>query len=233
METDDSTITEPVPGLFFSPGFYMAFWQNAVIGKFDMNTILTHQKFKPYRELWIGAIVAASQSSASDFQHFVAIPDDEPPDVEVARLVPVTVNGKDGNSLERLPIEITRCDFYSGETLLGQIAKKNKPAWAGMKLAVYAYGDEGTEPPDVQAIMKELHGQKVYLSDILVIRHIAHENLYEVSRLYPKPGQSHFSATDEKAFFMHPEVFKKSRRGLSTEWEHLGSLRLMPPDIES
>lgn len=228
---DNNTITQPVPGIYFSPGFYMAFWENAVIGKFDPKTIISHVKFKPYRELWVGAIIAASQSAASDFKHYVAIPDDEPPDVEVARLVPVVVNGKNGNNLERLPIEITRCDFFSGETLIGQITKKNKPAWAGMKLAVYAYGDEELGPPQLQTVLDELLKTRVYLADILIVRYIAQAKTYEVTRVYPKPGQSYFDANDSKAFFRDPEVFRKNRRGLSTEWEHLGSLTLMPPTI--
>lgn len=209
----------------------MAFWKEAVIGQFDTKTIISHPKFKLYRELWVGSIVAASQSVASDFKHYVSMPDDEPPDVEISRLVPVEVNGKQGNNLERLPIEITRCDFFSGETLLGQIAKKNKPAWAGLKLAVYAYGDEEIGPPQLQEVFDALQKDKVLLSDILIMRFIASANTYEVTRVYPKVGQSHFSADDQKAFFMEPEVFQKSRRAVSTNWEHLGSLKLMPPSI--
>jgi len=215
----------------------MAFWQNAILKRFDKATVLNSQELKPYREMWVGAIIAASQS-LSGTKHYVGLPDDEPPDIDVVRLLDTDFKGKASTKMERLLIEVTRCNFDAGETIVGQIKKKNKPAYAGMRLAVYVHGnDRGTKFQDIFDALQKL---KPVFSTVLIVGTVdvaggllLTKGYFGVTGVWPNKGQTLVNINNRKAFFRHPEVFRKSRLATGTEWEDLGSLILKPPELKT
>lgn len=226
-------------GVFFSPGFYMAFWNECILKRFSAVDILSRIEFKQHREMWLGAIMAASQTKGTGVQHFVGLPNDEPRDVDVVRMVDIKIpSGKMGTAIERLFIQITRCNLDAGETLLQQIKKKNKPAYKDIILAVYKYGYEPMS--DFKAVHDALKKEKeIFPSEVLSIElaEIARSivlpaGTYGLTRLYPKIGQHLVRLSDQEAFFRNPEVVQGTGLGVSTEWKDLGTFELLPPVLK-
>lgn len=238
------TVTELKPGYYFSPGFYMGYWKNCILANFPMDVIKSHNNLTKHREVWVGAILAASNTKDSGIQHFVGLPEDEPPDVDIIYDEPTkTASGKEGVNRKHLHVEITRCDLDAGETLLGQILNKNKPAYAGMILAVYVYGKQTQN--DYQAVLDALKKEvRVYPTEIVCVefvmaagggRILLMPGTYGISRLWPKPGSKVVNLSDNTAFFRRPTDvigYATPRRGAGTEWQDLGSLTLLPPKID-
>lgn len=226
-------------GYYFSPGFYMGYWENVIEKYFPKEVIYSHVKLKPHRELWVGAILAASQTKINKIPYFVGLPADEPPDAEIVRFVPtITAKGSEGTNINKIGIEIVRCDIDAGETILGQILLKNKPAYKGMSVAVYTYG--GDSYIDLNAVQNEVNALKViHPHEIMLIAPVKRSKEQEfplgtfaVTQFYPNTGQDIVSAQDEEAFFKEPAIRTVMSRGITRESKHLGEIELMPPDIK-
>lgn len=225
------------PGIFFSPAFYLAYWDNIILPNFPSEVIISNAKLKPYREMWLGAILAAAQTKASGIKHFVGLPESEPPDIDIVKFQPIkTPKGGLGTSLDRLNVEITRCSLDEGEDLYTQIIKKNKPAYQDMILAVYVYGDK--REVDFDSLFVKLEKVKLFQSEVVIIAMVGLSSTpngsvktFSVSKVWPIKGETIFSSVDAKAFFRHPEVSKQTQRGIGRVWKDLGSFELMPPKI--
>jgi len=223
----------------------MGYWQSCILKNFSSKTVQTHGKLKRHREVWVGAILAAGQTKASKkatgrhIQHFVGLPNGEPSDVDVVRLVETTMpSGRTGTKLERLNIQITRCNLDEGETVLEQILKKNKPAYEGLILVVYVHGLK--LKGDSEAIHQALKAEAViYPSQIIsvelaerTVSVILARDSYGLSQLYPGRGSSVINLHDPEAFFRSPDVIKADLpRGVTTQWQDLGRFELLPPTI--
>jgi hypothetical protein len=227
------------PGYYFSPGFYKSFWESRIEKKFPRNTINKNVKFKKYREVWLGAIIAAAQTKITGQKHFVGLPNSEPPDVLVVRFSPITTKkGSEGTNIDGMPIEITRCSLDDGEDLYKQIALKNKPAYTDTILAVYLYG--GTMPFDMNEVGRKIMAEKkIYPSEILVIGNVERtssiilpKGTFAQVKLYPEKGEDLINLNDSEAFFNYPGIMTTTKRGVSRKLEPLGKLRLMPPNIK-
>ena len=230
--------SELKPGVFFSPGFYMGYWENCIVKNFSANTIISDVRLKQHREVWIGAIIAATQT-LSGIQHFVGLPADEPPDVDVVKFPSTkTPLGREGTKIKRFHVEITRCNVDAGETILGQILKKNKPAYTGMSLVVYVYGDY--QRIDFEPIHKALQEESVIYFDeinvLMLVGATGEINLlpstYGFTRVYPSPGQTLVNMSDKVAFFREPDVVQGTGLGVATEWNDLGSYELLTPKLD-
>ena len=222
----------------------MGYWQHCILANFPPETIKTHNKLTKHREVWVGAILAASNTKDSGIKHFVGLPADEPPDVDIIYDEPITTaSGKTGTNRKHLSIEITRCDLDAGETLLGQILHKNTSAYSGMILAVYVVNGEQTKN-DYQAVLDALKKEKqVYPTEIVCLEFVVAAGngtillppgTYGISRLWPKPGSKIVNLADKVAFFREPTDvigYATPRLGISTEWQDLGSIILLPPEI--
>ena len=236
-DTKPQTKIELKPGYYFSPGFYMGYWQNCVLANFPIDVIKAHNNLTKHREMWVGAILAASNTKDSGIQHFVGLPESEPPDVDIIYDEPTTTpSGVAGVERKHILVEITRCDLDAGETLLGQILRKNTPTYAGMVLVVYVYGKQTQN--DYQAVLDALKKEKqVYPIEIACVEFVTAAGggkillmpgTYGISRLWPKPGAKVVNLSDTKAFFRRPTDvigYATPRRGTGTEWQDLGSLR--------
>lgn len=226
-------------GYYFSPGYFMNYWTNCIEKYYSKEVITTHVKLKPHREIWIGAIIAASQTHINKTHYFVGLPGDEPPDAEVVRFSPTTTkSGKEGVNLDRIGVEIIRCDIDAGETVMQQILKKNRPAYAGMSIAVYTYGGEDyVDLNDIQAQIDNL--EKIYPIEIMLVAPVKRSKsailppgTFAVTQFYPNKGQDLVNALDEEAFFIEPNILTVTGRGASRAHTPMGALELMPPEID-
>jgi len=238
--------SELVPGVFFSPGFYMGFWQDIILKRYPSNVVLRHIKFQKHREMWIGSILAASQTKLSKsatgkhVQFFIGLPEDEPSDVDVVffeeKMLP---GGRKASALNRLNFQITRCSLDEGETLLGQVLKKNKPAYKGLIVAVYQYGYRADN--QLEDVYRALQKEKVIYPSQIVCVELAErtrsvvftKDTFGLSQLYPKKGSNLVNLHDKEAFFRNPDVVKRSpdHKSVGTDWKDLGAFELMPPQI--
>ncbi len=235
------TKSQLVPGVWLSPGFYLAYWENHINKLFTPKEIIERVELKQHREVWVGSIFAAAQFRASGIQHFVGLPSQEPPDVEVVRFLDTaTAKGTPGTKVERIPLEVTRCNMAKGETLLGQIEKKNKPAYEGMSLLVYEYGSKKVS--DYEAVHEALKQKEhVYFDTIISVAQVDHtanglvlpDGTFAVTMLYPRKGQTPLNVSDPKAFFRYPEVVTKTQLAAGTQWEELGSYELLAPALKN
>ena len=232
------TKNEIIPGYFFSPGFYMAYWESCILKNFDSKTILSHNKFKKHREMWVGAIIAAILTKTTKIHHFIGLPDTEPPDIEVVRLMPCnTPKGKRGTKLERISIEVTRCSLNDGESILGQIIRKNTDTYSQMILIVYVYGD--MKIVNFEQIFTKLKNIEIKPAEINVLGQAQSyegggflpKDTFIITQIYPIKNQISINRHDSQAFFREIEVIKKTKRGISTKPINLGIFELLPPKI--
>jgi hypothetical protein len=230
--------SELKPGIFLSPGYYMAFWHDVVLKQFSHEVVVSHVKFKPYREAWVGAIMAAAQTMATGSKYYVGPPKGEPSDVDIVRLEDIKMkkSGRIGTGISRLNIQIIRCDLLT-ENILDQVLKKNKPAYEGMIVAVYVYGREDESDFDsiFEALKKE---KKIYPESIVAVEQVEvadgikqMEGTYGITGLYPAIGATLVNRKDSDAFFFEPPVFRPTPGKVGTEWEELGTFKLLPPKL--
>jgi hypothetical protein len=216
----------------------MGYWRACIEASFTPDVIWGHTKLQKHREMYAGAIMAAVQTKGTGIQHFVGLPDDEPSDVDVVKLEEITMpSGRKGSTLQRLNIQLTECDFSRGETLPGQFAKKNKPAYGDIIVAIHAINrtDPSDFANDLAAIKKF---GKVYPSEVLVLEAVeVADNVkqpsgtFGLTRIYPKEGASLINLSDGVAFFFEPEVFSKTHKAVSIDWEDKGSFTLLRPTL--
>jgi hypothetical protein len=224
-------------GDYYSPGFYMQYWDNGIVKHLPAKAVLGDNRLKKYRELWIGSILAAAQSKSRDDQYYVGLPPDEPPDIELAVLSNTkTASGRSGLEMNLVPVEIVRCDVQSGETLASQIALKNEPAYSNYIVAVYVHGGN---PTDLAIISDQLKKTKVYPVQISMVAQAVEtesgillpDPSYLVETIYPKRAQTIVSRNDTKAFFSGYNIISKRGRGIQPKPEFLGRARLLLPKL--
>jgi hypothetical protein len=233
-------MTEIKPGLYFAPGFYMAYWHECILKRFPIKTIERHNAFTKYRELFVGSILAAANTLGSGgTEYYVGLPATEPPDVELMYYEPTTVKGKAGNIRKHIEVEITRCNLNVGETIVGQIINKNVAAYKDMILAVFMEGE--VRHIDYKAIQAALGKEEViYPSSIVLVTSanmagtiLLLPGSFGLSQLYPKPGSSLINLNDANAFHRKTDVVGNAIpfRGVSTDWQDLGPFTLAPPKL--
>jgi len=223
---------------FFSPGFYMDYWQSSIMSNFKPETVAFNGKLKQHREVWVGANLAAMKTLLSGEQFFVALPDSDPPDVLIGTFSKVKVpSGKTGHNLNWYPVEITRCDFASNETLNNQIANKNKAAYKDTVLTVYLQGAE--KVPDFEALHKELVAMKeVWPHEIIVmvelqeIKNKIPKGSFRFAQVYPNFDNATLMRDDKKAYFTDPNMMQVTGRGVQSVRVRVKTVRLMPPEIK-
>ena len=230
------------PGFWVSPGFYMGYWKECILANFPLEIIKKHNGLTKYREMWVGAILAASDTKDSGTHHFVGLPGREPPDVDIIHYEnTLTSTGKKGLKRKHTSVEITRCDLDSGETLLDQVLNKNKPAYTGMNLAVYVYGSPSQT--DYQYVLNALKKEEqVYPTEIVCLEFVMNAGpilllpgSYGISRLWPKPGSKLVNLSDANAFFRRPndvvtDAIPRLRTG--RDYQDLGTFELLTPKIK-
>lgn len=215
----------------------MAYWQNIVLSRISLEIIQKENSLKRYREMWVGSILAAHQTKVTGIPHFVGLPNTEPPDVEIVHIPKTPLpSGRMGLEWKYQTVEITRCSMGAGETLIGQIVKKNRDAYSGMILVVYAYGAQ--DPINLHELYKQLQRIIVKPTEILIVCQaektvatLLPEGTFCIVKVYPSPGQSLINISDPSSFFRVPEVVKKDQRAISTKHIDLGTFELLPPEI--
>lgn len=233
--------TEMVPDIYLSPGFYMGFWESCIEKLFTPEQIKDHIKLQQHREMRVGAIVAAAITHQSKVQHFLGIPDSDPPDVLLMHQEEAIVNGKKGTEPKYIHLEVVRCDFDDGETLLDQALIKNLPVYKNMTVAIDVTGV--TRPDSYQAAveglaeLEEVHpSQYIAVEQIGVVGEANYQpGVFRITQLYPSKTISHVRRIDNEAFFRAPtDVIGRAMpaRGISTEWQDLGNFTLLPPTLD-
>lgn len=227
------------PGYFFAPGFYMNYWHSTILTNFDPQVVAFHGRLKQHREVWVGAHLAALKTYLSGEKHFVALPERDPPDVLVGSFTNVTVSsGRVGRNLSWFPIEITRCDMASSETLLQQIENKNTPAYTNTVLVVYLQGTDTV--PSLQELYENIQAfEEVYLHEIIVLVELQADannvpsGTFGFVQVYPNHETVVVDRNDHGAYFTEPNIFRVTGRGVQDEMENLGLIRLLPPVINN
>lgn len=239
MEPNRFTVVDRTirAGDFYAPGFYMDYWDNVIVTNIPSNIVLSNSRLKPYRELWIGAILAAAQTKATGNKYYVGIPDSDPPDVIIGTLTPVQhSSGRTGNNFDYANIEIVRCDISVGEDLLTQVLLKNTAAYQDMIVAVYVFG--GTA--DLTSVSEILQQEPtVYPVQITVVAEAVAtssglrlaQHTYLVETVFPLVGQDLVNRHDSNHFFNSPSIITRTGRGLSPAPIELGQVRLLPPNL--
>jgi hypothetical protein len=226
-------------GYYFSPGYYRDFWINKIENVFPEEIKNKNVKLKPYREVWVGAIIAAGHTKLTGIKHYVGLPPDEPPDVNILKLTNETMpSGREGTRAEVLRVEITRCSLADNEELINQIRRKNTLAYKGMTLAIYLFGGgETIRMEDLKALIMEL--PEIYLEEIMIIGKVEGmlgqelpEGTFAQIFLYPELAQTTFNINDESLFFRRPDVLTVKGRGISNEMRPTGTFRLLAPEIK-
>lgn len=226
------------PGYYFPPGVYQDFWENRIENVFSEDIKNKHIKLRPHREMWVGAMVAAAHTKNTKEKHYVGLPPDEPPDVLIVRLRHEKMkSGRIGTVVESLKVEITRCSMRDQENLIEQIKNKNTPAYKGMTLAVYLYGDDESFAMDkLREQILELG--TIHLREILVICKVSNmlgkdlaPGTYSQIFLHPVVAHTEFNVNDKSLFFKDPGILTANTRGVSTELTSTGKYRLLPPEI--
>ncbi len=233
--------TEMIPDIYLSPGFYMGFWKACIENRFSPIQIKEHTKLQQHRELRVGAIVAAAITRQRRMQYFVGIPRSDPPDILLMHQKEITVNGKKGTEPEYIHLEVVRCNFDEGETILGQATIKNKPVYRNTTIAIDVTGTTN-HISYKQAVIGLADLAKVYPAQFIAIEQIGvvgeaayQPGVFRITQLYPSETVSHVRQIDEQAFFRTPtDVLGRATpaRGVSTEWQDLGNFTLLPPTID-
>lgn len=237
MTADQQKNLEFKSGYYFSPGFYQAYWLDHIQDKIPNHDSFSNQKLEQFQELWIGSIFAALYTKGTGDQYYVGLPERDPPDVLLARLIPVEFKGREAYNLERMPVEITRCHLDEGENLYDQIMRKNKSAYDDKVLLVYLYGVGGKI--NFEDIVKRLKAEKkIYPIEIFVIAKVAKEgeksltkNAFVGMMVYPEYRQQTVDLDDNQAFFSHPPVLNRPGRGITRELKVGETFTIMPPTV--
>lgn len=156
-----------------SPGRYQEFWRNKILPNFDREQLSSSSVLKPYRELWLGSIIAAAYTAGTGRKWFVGLGLSDPPDFILASTEAAeSPSGRKGINLRQIGFEATWCDLSRGDTLLGHISLKNKPSYVGMEVLVYLT-DSGVRAVDIAGVRDHLRKQRVYPDNIHVLLSLA------------------------------------------------------------
>lgn len=216
----------------------MGYWRNCIEANFTPDVVWGHTKLQKHREMYAGAVMAAAQTKATKIPHFIGLPDDEPSDIDIVKLVEIKMpSGRMGTVVQRLNIQLTECNFARGDTLLEQFKKKNKPAYADIIVAIHVIGR--VEDSDFSSDWTNLQNlEKIYPNEVLVIESVDIADgvrqpidSFGLTRIYPNEGASLTNLADEEAFFFEPAVFTKTHKAVSVEWEDKGSFTLLAPSL--
>ncbi len=167
----------------------------------------------------------------------MALPHDDPPDVLIGAFEETKLpSGRTGSRLDWFPIEITRCDEASGETLFGQIQKKNKQAYENMILVIYLQG--ANKIPDLADLSKSLNALQIfYPTEVIVIAELnAKANkvplgTFAFAQIYPKYDSYVVRRDDINAYFTKPNVMRVTGRGVQSTPVRVADIEWMPPAI--
>lgn len=216
----------------------MDYWTKNVEGKYSMDIIETHTKLQKWREMYSGAIWAASLTKTTGEKHYVGLPADEPADIVIRKYIPVKTRlGTPATNALNLRVQITRCNLGAGETLRKQISNKNKPAYKNLVLLVHLIGPGiSFDFNDVRKYLKEL--DQVYPSEIIVLARLESNSRGNVPpgtfmeyMIYPDEGYANVNLQDNGAFFRFPPIIGRGYLGASRKIKELGKFNLLPPKI--
>ncbi len=201
-----------------APGIYMRYWEDIVSG-YGIDS-LEINKLKAYREVRNGAILAALWTKATGEKHFVSFPHEEPADVEIYSLVSKDFNGKPSYDICRVPVQLTRCLLSRGETILGQIVKKNKPSLENTTLVVHIIG-ENNIVINLSDIIKRIHKiEKIYPREIAILAPIhdtsSVKQTFAQQLIYSRDDDRFRSSIrvnldETDAFFAEPPIMRNKR----------------------
>jgi hypothetical protein len=234
------TTSQLEPGLYFSPGFYMGFWERSVLKQFPQEVSLKNTRFQKHREMFTGALIAAALTRSSGMKHYVGLPETEPPDVDVVYLKETEYNGKPSQELVHIPIEVTRCNLAEGESLLGQILGKNRIGYKENWLCVHIQGGGTLSAAEQEQVFQHLKTIEFYPAVVTALmKVVGTESIlfpgetYALMWLYPRKGHLLVSLTDKEVVFRgDPDVFRKIGRKTGRELEDLGKFMLIPPPLD-
>lgn len=212
----------------------MQYWQ-AIAKKYGESK-LNIGKLKPYREVRNGAILAALWTKASGRKHFVSFPHDEPSDVEIYSLRPTTFKGRHSYYLVKIPVQLTRCSLSDGETIVGQVIKKNKPALSGTSLVVHVLGEDNVKLNLNEIVAEVRQIKEIFPKEVALLAPIEDSDTSEqtfgqlliYSREDNQVRLSKVHTGEDSAFFTEPQVMQ-SERGTGQAIEHSGQFSLMLP----
>lgn len=218
MKNDNYTLQK---GDYVSPGLYMEYW-GAIVRKYGEQKAFSLNSLKQYKELRVGAILAALWTSTTGEKWFVGMPQDEPADVDLLRIMPaVTKSGRESFGQEIIPVQITRCSAPVGEDIVSQIRRKNKPALSKHTLIVDVSGDG--EKIDINDVAKRLSNLgTLYPREIAIVATVGstpeppYVSMYLQFLLHPVHRQSTVKSSDSNSFFVEPTIINL-RRGISRD----------------
>lgn len=206
-------------GDYIAPGLYMRYW-GAIINKYGEQKAFSLNALKQYKEMRVGAILAALWTSTTEEKWFVGMPHEEPADVELLRIVPGTTgSGRESFNHEIIPVQITRCSAPDGEDIVRQIKHKNKPLLSKHTLIVDVTGDgQKIDISDVARRLQDLG--ELYPREIAIVATVGStDNAQYVSTylqflLHPNYRKSEVKSSDASSFFVEPTIVNL-RRGVS------------------
>lgn len=218
-----------------APGLYVKYWQ-AIVAKHGVDYLETN-KLKSYREVRNGAILAALLTKVTGEKHFVSFPHDEPADVEIYSLGSKDFNGIPSYQLQKIPVQLTRCSLADGETVAGQVIKKNKASLKNTTLVVHMIGEDNIMI-NLNKIVTEVRQIKnIYPREILLLAPVEDDTTSEQSfaqlLIYShdddqvRASKVHLGETD--AFFTDPSVMR-SQKGTGQAIDIAGAFSLMIPE---
>jgi len=206
-------------GDFIAPGLYMRYW-GAIVGKYGEQKAFSLNSLKQYKEMRVGAILAALWTSTTGDKWFVGLPREEPADVELLRVIPATTNsGRPSFNHEIIPVQITRCSTPDGEDIVRQIERKNKPALSKHTLIVDVTGDgQKIDINDVAkrlATLGTLHPREIAIvATVDSTAQPPHVSTYLQFLLHPNYRNSTVKSSDANSFFVEPTIINL-KRGVS------------------
>ncbi len=217
-----------------APGLYMNYWAS-IVSKYG-DDHLNINKLKQYREVRNGAILAAMWTKTTGRKHFVSFPQDEPSDVEIYSLLPTIYKDKPSYHLTKIPVQLTRCSSADGETVAGQVAKKNKASLAETSLVVHMLGEDNVKL-DLNKIVDEvlrigsLHPKEIVLlapieDKSTIEQTFAQLLIYHREEIQVRSSRVHTG--DTEAFFTYPSVMQ-SQRGTGRALDADGEFNLLLP----
>jgi len=218
-ELDDYVLQS---GDYVSPGLYMEYWK-AIVRKYGEKSAFGRNSLKCYKEMRVGAILAALWTSSTREKWYVGLPIDEPSDIDLIRMIPsFTKKGTESYNNEKISVQITRCSAVCGEDIIKQIEKKNKNNLSNHILAIDLIGDGQTvDFLDVHKRLQKL--TPIYPREIVVVATVASiiiDNIYVSTYLqcllYPEYRISQIKSSDKDSFFVERAVINV-KRGISRD----------------